>query len=227
MPRIPYPHTPYPTPTSVLMKQPKTKSSERELSPEKAEAILEGAMKEFLERGFAATTMDRVASTAGVSKATVYSHFQDKEGLFNALIEQMVQKKFYNVFIPQNAQIAEEEPKVVLRNLATIALSIGTNDPQFLNFLRLIIGESGRFPHLAQAFVRNVEKTSFSMLRHYFSSCTKLHLRDPEATARIFIGALVHFMIVQEMLHGRDIIPMERDRLIDTLIELITNRHET
>lgn len=29
------------------------------------------------------------------------------------------------------------------------------------------------------------------------------------------------FMIVQEMLHGRDILPMDRDRLIDTLVELV------
>ncbi|UBF27210.1 TetR/AcrR family transcriptional regulator [Kovacikia minuta CCNUW1] len=206
------------------MTPPKSKPPERDLSPEKTQAILEGAMQEFLERGFTAATMDRVASAAGVSKATVYSHFQDKEGLFAALIQQMVQKKFQSIFAPQNDQMLQEEPEVVLRRLATIALSVGTNDPQFLNFLRLIIGESGRFPQLAQAFVRNIEKTSFSMLRQYFSSCPKLKLRDPEATARVFIGALIHFMIVQEMLHGKDIIPMERDRLVDTLIELITSQ---
>ncbi|HAG82353.1 MAG TPA: TetR family transcriptional regulator, partial [Cyanobacteria bacterium UBA12227] len=50
----------------------KPKSVERELSAEKTEAILDGAMQEFLAHGYAATSMDKVAATAGVSKATVY-----------------------------------------------------------------------------------------------------------------------------------------------------------
>jgi len=41
--------------------------------------------------GYAATSMDRVAIAAGVS-TTVYSHFQDKEGLFTALIQRLVEE---------------------------------------------------------------------------------------------------------------------------------------
>ena len=59
------------------------------------------------------------------------------------------------------------------------------------------------------------------MLREYFEACPQPNLADPEASARIFIGAIVHFLIVQEMLHGKDIVPMERDRLIDTLVDSI------
>ncbi|MEO1187293.1 MAG: TetR/AcrR family transcriptional regulator, partial [Cyanobacteria bacterium J06636_27] len=54
-------------------------------SSEKVEAILQGAMQEFLTHGFAGTTMDKVTAAAGVSKTTVYSYFQDKEKLFIAL----------------------------------------------------------------------------------------------------------------------------------------------
>ena len=57
----------------------------------KAEKILSGAIQEFLVRGFAGTTMDGVAAAAGVSKTTVYSYFQDKESLFLALIERLIQ----------------------------------------------------------------------------------------------------------------------------------------
>jgi hypothetical protein len=31
-------------------------------------------------------------------------------------------------------------------------------------------------------------------------------------------------MIVQEMLHGKDIMPMERDRIVDGLIDLIVEQ---
>lgn len=203
------------------MTQSKTSLREpRQLSPEKAEAILAGGMQEFLAHGYAGTSMDRVAMAAGVSKATVYSHFQDKEGLFTALIEQLVQGKFRSLFDP-NADRLQSEPRIFLSELANRLLDMGANEPQFLNFMRLIIGESGRFPQLARVFVQNVERTSFQMIQQYLAACPQLKLADPEATARIFIGAIVHFLIVQEMLHGKDIVPMERDRLISNLVNSI------
>ncbi len=206
------------------MRQAKPGRDDKQLSPEKTEAILKGGMQEFLANGYAATSMDRVAIAAKVSKATVYSHFQDKEGLFIALIQHLVESKFRSIFDTDNADVLQASPQIVLRELANRALSIGTDEPQFLNFMRLILGESERFPQLARTFVSNIEKTAFSKLCYYFTNCPHLKLSDPEATARIFIGALIHFLIVQEMMHGKDILPMESDRLIDNLIHLITGQ---
>ncbi|MGK7887710.1 MAG: TetR/AcrR family transcriptional regulator C-terminal domain-containing protein, partial [Leptolyngbyaceae cyanobacterium] len=79
----------------------------------------------------------------------------------------------------------------------------------------------GRFPQLAQAFVAHIEQTAFRQLCRYFTTTSQLDLKDPEATARIFVGSLVHFVIVQEMLHGREVLPMERDRLVDALVDLV------
>lgn len=203
------------------MGQTKPTRADRQLSPEKAEAILDGGMQEFLAHGYAATSMDRVAIAAGVSKATVYSHFQDKEGLFTALIQRLVEGKFRAIFDLANAKVLQTAPEIILRDLANRMLDTGMNEPQFLNFMRVILGESGRFPQLARAFVRNIEQTAFKILCQYFTTCPQLKVSDPEATARIFIGTLVHFLIVQEMLHGKDIVPMERDRLIGNLVNLI------
>jgi TetR/AcrR family transcriptional regulator of autoinduction and epiphytic fitness len=206
------------------MRQVSPGQPDRQLSLEKSEAILEGGMQEFLARGYAAASMDRVAKAAKVSKATVYSHFQDKESLFGALIRRLVEQKFRSIFGAMDDQILQMPPQLVLRQFANRALDNGINEPQFLNFMRLIIGESGRFPQLARAFVRHVEQTAFRKLCHYFTHSPHLHLTDPEATARIFVGAIVHYMIVQEMLHGRDIMPMERDRLVDGLLDLIVGQ---
>lgn len=203
------------------MRQAKPDRVDRQLSPEKTAAILAGGMQEFLAHGYAATSMDRVAIAAKVSKATVYSHFQDKESLFIALIQRLVEQKFQSIFAVAEDQFFQTPPATVLRTIANRVLDIGTHEPQFLNFMRLILGESGRFPQLAQAFVRNIEQSAFRKLCHYFTTCPQLKLADPEATARIFVGAIVHFLIVQEMLHGKDIMPMERDRIVDGLIDLI------
>lgn len=52
----------------------------------KREAILVAARALFLEQGYSGASMDGIAAAAGVSKLTVYSHFGDKEGLFNAAV---------------------------------------------------------------------------------------------------------------------------------------------
>lgn len=181
---------------------------------DKSEQILQGAMQEFLAHGYAGTSMDKVAKTGGVSKATVYSYFQDKEELFAALVQRLARKKVHFT-------VLDEEPAVALRFAATTILDQATQEPEYLNFVRLVIAESGRFPQLAQTFVRNLAKPGIERLAEYLASHPELKLPDPEATARIFIGSLVYFQLMQEMMHGKEIIPMERDRLIDGLLHLI------
>lgn len=61
---------------------PRPASPGRPKDPGKRAAILEAAKGLFLARGYEGTAMDAVAQVAGVSKLTVYSHFQDKETLF-------------------------------------------------------------------------------------------------------------------------------------------------
>ncbi|WP_071189494.1 TetR/AcrR family transcriptional regulator [Trichormus sp. NMC-1] len=190
---------------------------------EKVDAILAGAMQEFLTHGYAATTMDRVTAAAGVSKTTVYSYFQDKEGLFTALIERLAQKKYLAVFNPEDSQFLEGEPEIVLRRLANNILNNINSSQELLNLVRLIIAESGRFPLLAQVFVRNVDKPGLDLLTQYFTAHPELQLPDPEVAARIFKGTLIHFTIIQNMLHSQEILPMESDRLIDNLVNLITS----
>ncbi len=202
------------------MKQVKFDRPERQLSPEKAEAILDGAKQEFLVHGYASASMDKIATAAGVSKATIYSHFDDKVGLFIALIQRLAAKK--ELFNPQKLQSMSGDPQVVLKCFAAGMLDNIAADPQLLTFMRLIIGESGRFPELARAFVQNIEKPVLEMLTHYLATCPQLALADPEVAARAFIGAMIHFVLMEEVLHSGDLVPIERDRLLDSLVNLVT-----
>ncbi|MGE3771972.1 MAG: TetR/AcrR family transcriptional regulator, partial [Gammaproteobacteria bacterium] len=61
---------------------------------EKRGAILAAAAGLFLEQGFERTTVEAIAARAGVSKLTVYSHFEGKEGLFKALIVEKCNEHF-------------------------------------------------------------------------------------------------------------------------------------
>jgi TetR/AcrR family transcriptional repressor of mexJK operon len=53
----------------------------------KRAAILQAAQTLFLKLGYDGSSMDAIAAEAGVSKLTVYSHFNDKESLFSAAVE--------------------------------------------------------------------------------------------------------------------------------------------
>lgn len=76
---------------------------------EKRTAILEGAARLFLEQGFERTTVDAIAARAGVSKLTVYSHFEGKEGLFKALIAEKCSEHFEAREFSDLAHLGPEE----------------------------------------------------------------------------------------------------------------------
>ena len=203
-----------------------TKNHERTKSEAKATAILEGAMKEFLKNGYAATSMDKVAKSAGVSKATVYSHFGDKESLFNAVMQDLVKDRFQQMMSLEAPQSLEQDAQALLSAMAAKILENATSDRLFHDFMRIVIGESGRFPELAKAYVNNVAKPAIENLTKCFESHPALKLEDPEATVRVMMGTLIYFIMLQEMLHGKDIVPLEGDRVIKTLTDLITKNQE-
>ncbi|MDJ0590492.1 MAG: TetR/AcrR family transcriptional regulator [Pleurocapsa sp. MO_226.B13] len=197
-------------------------NKERSKSEAKTEAILQGAIKEFLNHGYAATSMDKVAKAAGVSKATVYSHFGDKENLFNAVMQDLVKDKFQTVMGLEEPQSLEQDPKIVLSAIANRVLDNAKSDRNFQNLIRIIVGESGRFPELAKAYVNYLAKPAIESLTKYFKSHPELKLEDPEATVRVMMGTLIYFVMLQEMMHGKDIVPLENERLVNTLTNLIT-----
>ncbi len=196
----------------------------RQKSVAKTAAILDGAMQEFLANGYAATSMDRVAAAAGVSKATVYSHFQDKARLFAAIVQQLAEDKFRSVFDPCNKAPLQGDPEDVLRAIATSILDEAACNSEFCEFMRLIVGESGRFPELAEPYIQNVAKPLLDGITRYLISRQELALDDPEATARMFVGTLIYFVMLQRVLHGKTLMPMESDRLIATLINSIVQK---
>lgn len=191
--------------------------------PDKAQAILAGALQVFTKHGYAAASMDRIASAAGVSKPTLYNYFQDKQGLFIALIHQLTQNNSQLVLNLPTEPDLQTPPEQVLRQTAIAVLDEFANNPELLTLMRLIIGESERFPELAQTHVREIIKPLMERLSLYLASQPQLQLSDPVVAARIFTGSLVHYLIIQNILQGDEILPLERDRMVDGLIHLVTS----
>ncbi|WP_027876335.1 TetR/AcrR family transcriptional regulator [Meiothermus cerbereus] len=52
------------------------------------QALLRSARKAFAERGYAATSLEDLARTLGLTKAAVYHHFASKRALLEALLQE-------------------------------------------------------------------------------------------------------------------------------------------
>jgi len=59
----------------------------RPRSSEAHEKVVRAALQLFCERGIEPTSMDSIARASGVSKATIYNHWPDKEALLLEVVE--------------------------------------------------------------------------------------------------------------------------------------------
>jgi len=69
---------------------PRTEEANQRIREEQRAKILDGARKVFARKGLAATMAD-VAAEASVSQGLAYRYFANKEAIFHALFEQIVQ----------------------------------------------------------------------------------------------------------------------------------------
>lgn len=65
------------------------------------ERILKEALSEFASHGYEGARMDRIASSVGINKASLYFHFKSKEEIFRELFNAILRK--YKSFIRRTA----------------------------------------------------------------------------------------------------------------------------
>ena len=114
----------------------------------KRRAILDAAKTLFLSKGYASTSMDAVATEAGVSKLTVYSHFNDKETLFSAAVMAKCEEQLPPLFFELPEGVAVE---TVLLNIARGFHQL-INSDESVNLHRLMMALGTQDPKLSQIF---------------------------------------------------------------------------
>ncbi|CUI58491.1 TetR/AcrR family transcriptional regulator [Achromobacter kerstersii] len=119
------------------------------LTDRKREAIVRAAVEEFRSAGFEATSMDRIAAAAGVSKRTVYNHFPSKEELFSHILEELWASSIASVDLPYRTDVALDEQlrQLLMQKLALLA------DPNFIDLARVAMAEIIHSPERAQGIV--------------------------------------------------------------------------
>ena len=63
----------------------------------KKDEILDKALELFANKGYFGTSMDDIAKAVGIKKASLYSHYSGKEGIFTAVFNSILED--YSIFI--------------------------------------------------------------------------------------------------------------------------------
>jgi TetR/AcrR family transcriptional regulator, regulator of autoinduction and epiphytic fitness len=129
----------------------------RGASPEKTattrQSIVDAALAEFLEKGFANTTIETVAKRAGVAKGLIYRYFVAKEALFTAVVQQEIVNA--HIDVDDAKRKPGEKVEDFLRR--TLVVSIYAIEKKSrADIARMVIAEGARFPALAEIYRRDV-----------------------------------------------------------------------
>ena len=109
------------------------------------EALKNAAGSLFAETGYEGTTIEAIAQNAGMAKGAFYLHFESKEEIFRALIEDASER-----IIERTSDVARSTGSISekLEKIAEIILSkdiplIGTNSPIGLPFQDIHLANKG------------------------------------------------------------------------------------
>lgn len=152
----------------------------------KRKIIISSARKLFLGKGYTATSMDKVAGKAGMTKQTVYRYFPSKTDLFKATLECIVEgyKKDY-VF-------GSRDIRTELFEFGKVFLRFHMKR-ELLNVVRLIVAEGPKDKQISRIFYeirQEIHSYGFGMLIPY------LRERMPLADDADFLGRLFFEMLL-------------------------------
>lgn len=136
------------------MAQQRSENGRRRLPPEiRTTQILDAALAEFSERGFASTRIDDIAARAGLSKGGVYTHFRSKDAVLEALLGLLLNASVLDERALTAGEVTVER---VIDLLAGELYTWCTREP-FVATFRLLMAESARLPGLVEQWREQAE----------------------------------------------------------------------
>ena len=158
-----------------------------ETPPTKHELIVAAARKLFSSEGFGAVSMDAIAAEAGVSKRTVYSHFDNKQSLFAVIMGDMC-REFGGPDLDSAPSI--DAPEAILKAVGRM-IPDRILSPHGCNVLRTVLAESAQFPELGEVFWNEGPGRVKRYVSDYLAELDhreELLIPDPDLAALQFIG---------------------------------------
>ena len=196
-----------------------------EFGAPKALRIMQAAKELFMAEGYGAVSMDQVAKSAGVSKATVYSHFGSKEKLFAAIVHHACKGFAVDIF-PQVAD--EPDIGVALRRIASAIENFLLGEGP-IKVYRIIVSEGPRFPELVEAWYGTGPLPFRAMLTDFLRKATaegKLVIPNPTLAADQLV-ALVKGPLYLRRLFNMPSRPEDPtpEEVVDGAVQMILNAY--
>jgi len=147
--------------------QQRKRSPSVEKTTQTRHAIVSAALAEFLDRGFASTTMEAVARRASVAKGTPYRYFATKEALFEAVVREEIASAVVDVNVANRAR-GETVGAFLMRTMSPAMEAVERQGRGAL--ARLVLTEGVRFPVLVEIYRREMFDPLLNQLRHLVRS---------------------------------------------------------
>lgn len=179
---------------------PSAKSPVR-LTDRKRDAILQAAILEFRANGFDATSMDRIAASAKVSKRTVYNHFPSKDDLFAAILLEMWHSSVPQEDTPYRADLPLRQQLLGLMQQKMQML----NDSNFIDLARVAIAATIHSPERAQTMVAKLGEREEGVLLWIRAAQQDGRLKpvEPQFAAHLLQGQIKAFAFWPQITMGK------------------------
>lgn len=116
-----------------MTKDTETPAKERQRDADRSQGVIFSAARdEFAEHGLGGARMDRIAERAGLNKRLIYYYFEDKEKLFQAVLEQAY---LHIREEERKLNLLELAPATAIRRLVEFTWTYYLENPQFLTLL--------------------------------------------------------------------------------------------
>ena len=148
--------------------------------------------------------MDAVTAAAGVSKETLYHHYENKAALFADVLGQLISEPRIEVAGRRRHAPRDAAGLEALLVAATERYLTRVLEPDQLALLRIVIAEGGRFPDLVDAFRSTLPATGGAVILQVLDDGRAAGLVadwfDLRTAARAFAGLLMMFIFREGLL---------------------------
>ncbi|GAB5449008.1 TetR/AcrR family transcriptional regulator [Gymnodinialimonas sp.] len=191
----------------------------------KYDQVVAGARAVFMREGFEGASVDEIARDAGVSKATLYSYFPDKQHLFLEVLKtECTAQSEVEVLFEQVGLSVEEKLAVICKKLITFFVSDFGQD-----MFRVCVAEAKRFPELGETFYASGPKHWGEKIAGFLCSDKSracLDIEDPLLAADQ-LAQLCRTDLMLKVMFGIEKDPSEEelDRIVDEAVRTFLARY--
>jgi AcrR family transcriptional regulator len=157
--------------------------------------VIDAAYALFYREGFARIGVDQIAERAGVTKRTLYYHFDSKDALLAAVFE--AQNELALARVRKAIETSSRDAGAVVRNLfSDLAKWAATPGWHGSGFTRIAMELAGLPGHPARAIARRHKAAFEAMLEQRLAACGQADARDAAPQVMLLMEGCLSLILI-------------------------------